>query len=62
MAGLCKLIERGCVEGDAVIAQLTYNKKVAQATQGRQTRSKKQPDQFEQVFIDFRSENSNGTY
>ena len=50
VAGLCKLIERGCVDGDAVIAQLMYNKKVTQATQGRQTRSKKKPDQIVQVF------------
>ena len=49
VAGLCKLIERGCVDGDAVMGSLSYNKKVVQQTTGRQTRSKKQPDKFEQV-------------
>ena len=49
VAGLCKLIERGCVDGDAVMGSLSYNKKVVQQTTGRQTRSKKQPDQYEQV-------------
>lgn len=49
VAGLCKLIERGCVDADETIGRLTYNKKVVVPTTGRQTRSKKQPEQFEQV-------------
>ena len=60
VAGLCKLVERGCEEAqDGPIGRLSYNKEIIDINQSGRlvtrmvTRSKTKPERFEQVFRAF---------